>query len=315
MFFSSGYRYFTIGFQSFFAFVSVFIWNADGILAFVDVVFVIISPFADWYWIEVCSNFQNLLPSDITLYSIMIWYMIGRLWVKAVVPIHSGRNFSNKSTRAIHIEQLKFVWMTRSASQVSEILPDILMRWDLLVEKWGLANAQKVCNISIHVTDPNEFSCALLRKEYENTEFFRNSMITFQRPNIMKVIEDHTIELINSRANSHSLLAFCGSSSLANEIHYSKISNDVITAMTGHCQSHTMDYVSESYGGTKAKPKNEDPINRESMKLEIDVDDEDCVEVQLLTNRKTLSFHDENCLECLSFLDLEREHKNYLFEI
>jgi len=308
-------KHFTVAFHCFFAFVSIFIWNADGILAYVDAVFVIISPFADWYWIKVCSDFQKLFPNDIIMFSILILYMIGRLWVKAVAPIHSRRYSAIKNDRAIYLDQLKFVWLTRSASQVSEILPDILMLWDLLVEKWGLENAQKVCDISIYVTDPNELSCALLRKEYENTDFFRNGGIAFQRPDMMKVIENHTIELINSRANSHSLLAFCGSPSLANEIHYNKISNDVITAMTGHCQSHTMDYVSESYGGKKTASKNEKSVGKESFSLEIDDDDEDCVEVQLLTNRKTLSFYDEDCFDCLSFSDLERDHKSYLFEI
>ena len=305
-------RYFTAIFQAVFAFISLFVWNAESIFAYIDVVFVIISPFADWYWIELCGDFQKLRPSDITLFSIMIWYMIGRLWVKAVAPIHSGRHIAKQNARAIYIDHLKFVWITRSASQVSEILPDILMGWDLLVEKWGLENAQKVCNISIFVTDTNELSCALLRREYENTEFFRRGGITFQRPDIKRVIEDHTIELTNSRVNSHSLLAVCGSPSLAKEIHYSKISNDVITARTGHCQSHTMDYVSESYGGTTSKPKDGNPKNKEDVSIKIDDNQVDCVEVQLLTNRKTFSFLDDNCF---SFADVERNHKSYLFEI
>ena len=70
-------RYYTVAFQSIFAIVSIFVWNVDGIFAYVDAVFVIISPFADWYWIEVCNNFQKLLPGDIVLYSIVIFYMIG----------------------------------------------------------------------------------------------------------------------------------------------------------------------------------------------------------------------------------------------
>ena len=231
--------------------------------------------------------------------------------MKAVAPTHSARYCAMNDGRAMKIDKLKFVWTTRSASQVSEILPDILMLWNLLVDKWGLENARQVCNISIYVTDPNEVSCVLLRKEYENTDFFRNGGIEFQRPDILKVIEDHTIELINSRANSHSLLAFCGSPSLANEIHYNKISNDMITAMTGHCQSHIMDYVSESYGGKKAvSSTDEETTNKGSIiSLEIDGDD-NCVEVQLLTNRKTVSyFNESSALDCLSFLDLECDHR------
>ena len=298
-----------------FAFVSIFIWNADGILAYVDVVFVLIAPFADWYWLEICNEFQKMLPSDIILFSILIWYMIVRLWVKAVAPIHFARYCAIKNAQSGNIDQIKFVWTTRSASQVSEILPDVLLLWDLLVHKWGIDNARKVCKISIHVTDPNGLSCALLRKEYENTDFYRNGGIVFHRPDILKVIEDHTIELINSRTNSHSLLSFCGSPTLANEIHYNKISNDVITAMTGHCQSHTMDYFSESYGGKKAAPISDKSSNKKSMSLEINDNDHHGVEVQLLTTRKTLSFYDEDYLYGMGITDLERDHKEYLFEI
>ena len=130
----------------------------------------------------------------------------------------------------------------------------------------------------------------------------------------MRVIEDHTIDVTNSRENSHSLLAVCGSASLAKEIQYSKISHDVITAMTGHCQSHTMDYISESYGGTRAKAKDENSINKESVTLNIYDNEVDCVEVQLLTNRKTISFLDNDCYDSFSVADLEKNHKSYLFE-
>jgi len=297
-------KYFTIAFQTCFAFASIFFWNVDGILTYVDVVFVLISPFADWYWIKVCNDFQKLLPNDIAAFSILIWYMIGRLWVKAVSPNQSACYRAMRNCRASKIDQLKFVWITRSASQVSEILPDIVMLWDLLVEKWGIENARKVCNISIHITDPNELCCAMLRKEYENTELYLNGGIRFRRPNIWRVIEDHTIELINSRVNSHSLLAFCGGASLSDEIQYNKISNDVITAMTGHYQSHMMDYVSESYGRKKASPSHK-KLKREIVKLEIDHTNDDCVEVQLLTTRKKISYRNESC-SCLSLPDAQR---------
>ncbi len=249
------------------------------------------------------------------LYSIMVLYMTGRLWIKAVSPAHCGRRCEQGNARASYIDKLKFVWITRSASQASEILPDITTRWSLLVEKWGLEKAQKVCNISIFVTDPNELSCALLRHEYENTEFHRCCGITFQRPDIARVVEDHTIELASTRINSHSLLAVCGSPSLAREVHYNKISNDVITTMTGHNQSHTMDFVSESYGGTTATSKSASHISNEGVSLKIDDDQQDCVEVQLLTNRKSFSFLDDACFDCFNVSDVERNHRDSLLEI
>mmetsp|Transcript_1945 Transcript_1945/g.3221 ORF Transcript_1945/g.3221 Transcript_1945/m.3221 type:complete len:586 (-) Transcript_1945:152-1909(-) len=286
-------KMFTVVFQACFAITAIFFWNLDGILSYVDMIFVLASPFVDVYWARICDTHGRLEPGDLVLYSLFIFYMIIRLWVSAIAPAHSSWYRSGNAGLAGKFDKMTFVWTTRSASQVSEILPDILELWNLLVQKWGLQNARKVCEISIYVTDPDDDACALLRKEFGHTEFYRNGGMRRGRADMKKIIEDHTIGLINSRSNSHSLLTFCGSPSLGREIHYNKISNDMITAMTGNCQSHVMDYVSESYGGVKASPRQSRP-EEEGYESEESMD--------LLTNRKTVIV-DDYIYECVELVD------------
>lgn len=272
-------KFFTITFQGFFAIASIFCWNAEGIFSYVDLVFVVIGPFADLYWDQICDREGRLQPNDLLLYSIFTWYMIVRLWNNAVGPQQSTLYRSKRNHRSNVLDKMTFVWTTRSASQVSEILPDILEMWNTLVKRWGLKKARKVCDVSIYITDPDEEAWALLAKEFEQTEFYRSGGINRGRADMKRVIEDHTIELVSTRHTSHSLLAFCGNALLAREIHHAKISNDMITAMTGNCQSHLMDFVDESYGGVTSSEKKKEAISSRYK-------EEDTME--LLTNRKTV---------------------------
>ena len=95
-----------------------------------------------------------------------------------------------------------------------------------------------------------------------------------------QVVEDHTLEMIRTRVNSHTLLAFCGSQAFARDMHQIKISNDMITAMTGNCHSHVMEFCSDSYGGADSSEKKKQAIATKYG------GDEDTME--LLTNRKSV---------------------------
>jgi CTP:phosphocholine cytidylyltransferase-like protein len=66
------------------------------------------------------------------------------------------------------------------------------------------------------------------------------------------MIQDHTTELIKTRSHSHSLLAYVGTPQLAEEIRHCKLSNDMVTAITGY-RKHQMEFVSECNSGVKAK--------------------------------------------------------------
>lgn len=272
-------KFFTIAFQAFFAIASLFFWNAEGIFSFVDLSFVLISPFADVYWNQICDKEGKLRPNDLLLYTTLTWYMIVRVWNNAVGPQQSTWCRPIRLTSSVGFDKLAIVWTTRSASQVSEILPDILELWNTLVKRWGVENAKKVCDASIYITDPDDDACALLRKEFEHTGFYISGGMHRGRADMKQIIEDHTIEVINTRQNSHSLLAFCGNPQLAQELHHMKISNDMIVAMTGNCQSHVIEFVSESCGGVESSEKTKKAI---SDKYE----QEDTMD--LLTNRKTV---------------------------
>jgi predicted ferric reductase len=285
-------KMFTVAFQGCFAIASLFFWNVDGILAYVDFVFVLVSPFADWYWTLVCEENGRLPPNNLVMYSLLIWYMIIRLWIKAVGPAQSSWFCAVNPVRTTtKFDKLSLLWTTRSASQVSEILPDILEPWNLLVKKWGADNARQVCEVTIYVTDPDDAAYALLRKEFEHTDFYKMGGIRHGRADVKKVIEDHTIELMHTRYNPRSLLAFCGSPSLAKAVHYDKISNDMISAMTGNCQSHVMEFTSESYGGAKSKKKKEAESSSQEVFAWLEGDAKshhDDYDMELLTNRKTV---------------------------
>ncbi|KAL3899197.1 MAG: hypothetical protein SGARI_006515 [Bacillariaceae sp.] len=215
--------------------------------------------------------------------------MILRLWIKAVGP-HESSWFSSldSSNRPAKFDKMTFVWTTRSASQASEILPDVVELWNTLVKRWGAENASKVCDVTVYVTDTDDEACSLLQKEFESTAFYQSGAMRRGRASMKQVIEDHTIEMVNTRFNSHSLLAFCGSPQFASDIHRTKISNDMITAMTGHCQSHVMDFLSESYGGA-------DSSEKKKKKIADKYSEEDSME--LLTNRKTVVMDDPNSFE------------------
>ena len=276
----------TMGFQAMFTIVACFVWHANSLVSYVDIVMCIISPFADLYWIQICQEYDTLRPVDILTYSILTLYMTFRLWAKAVMPRDSTSARTIMQNAGPSVDRLNFVWTTRSASLVSEILPDILSLWDLLASKWGPENAAQVCPISIHVTDPDSDACDQLRREYDQTDLYQSGGMKFGRADLSRVIEDHSLDMVGSRGTSQSLLAFCGSPQLAREIHSYKISNDMVLAITGN-KKHQMDFVSESYGGVKKKV----------AKLELKDDtggsqSSECKDMKPLTTRRNMSYTD-----------------------
>jgi hypothetical protein len=287
-------KIFTMVFQSLFAVIALFIWDGNNLLAYVDVVMCLISPFADMYWATVCDEYETLRPVDIATYSILTLYMTFRLWARVVMPRHSTWHRAVSRGAVSKVDQLNFVWTTRSASQVSEILPDIIVLWDILVASWGLENVQQVCKMSIYVTDTDRGACAMLRREVQETRFYKAGGIKFRRADFSKVIEDHSIDLIGNRRNSQSLLAFCGSPALARELHHHKISNDMVVAITGN-RKHQMEFMSESYGGGKSST---------STKVNDEADSQtECM--KLLTTRKNMSyFNGRGMIRRSSLIDL-----------
>jgi hypothetical protein len=273
---------FTIIFQLFFALVAMGIWDGNHLFAYTDTALCIVAPFADWYWFMIYNTEGRLSPSDVTTFCLLIGYMTTRAWGRTVKPRHQSWRYSVKSDGIGALDCLNIVWVSRSASLVSELMPDINNIYEALAAQWGRENAAKVCKVSIYVTDKNENNCELLQRELRKFSLYQSGAVHFERPDFARLIENHTLKMICTRKKSYSLLAFCGSPEVAQEINHQKISNDMITAITGNKQ-HQMEYVSESYGGCVCRrEKNEEDEISGSIPM---------AETDSLTTRTVISYY------------------------
>lgn len=247
----------TIFFQVCFAIGALFVWDATQFAAYTDIAFILVSPFLDWYWaIQIQANgFLN--AGEITLYCLMTGYFTLRTWYMTVKPRHRscwrGTPTSLARNGVFTMDRLELVWVTRSSALVAEILPDIDAIWEGLIKVWGRdeEKARSFCRISIWVTEKDAQAINELRRELQSLSLYRSGWVHLDqgRPDFATMIEDHSLEMITTRRNSSSLLAFCGSPALASEIHQCKIANDMVMAITGN-KKHQMEFASEAYGGT-----------------------------------------------------------------
>jgi hypothetical protein len=244
----------TVFFQLCYAIVALFVWDGNQLFAYIDVVMCMVTPVANTYWFYQYESNGSLRPTDITMFCLLTGYMTARVWSMTVKPRRRSWQNSFDSDGVRTLERLEIVWVARSASLVSEILPDINAIWETLVAAWGEENARAVCRISVYVTDKDPVARQALQNEMNHTALFQNGSVRFGRPDFGRIIEDHSLELICKRRSSYSLMAFCGSPRLAQDLHHCKISNDMLTAITGN-KKHQMEFVSESYGGVKKESK------------------------------------------------------------
>ena len=247
----------TIVFQSIFAFVTLFVHNRSEFLTYIDVVISIVSIFADWYWFAT-DRWCNMDSGDLVYFSLLLGYMTLRTWYNAVrARTWSWRSKVGTKLTSNNVDKLTFVWITRSAPLVSKIVPDVIHIWNSLANAWGEQAANKVCNISIYITDKDKAACDALRAEIGESSLFKSGAICFCRPDIQKLIEGHTLDRINDERGvpTTTLLAFCGSPSLSSKIQQAKIKNDISAVITGNGPHHQMEFVSESYGASKSNNK------------------------------------------------------------
>uniref|UniRef100_A0A7S4UUI0 FAD-binding FR-type domain-containing protein n=1 Tax=Ditylum brightwellii TaxID=49249 RepID=A0A7S4UUI0_9STRA len=250
----------TIIFQTLFLVVSTTVHNRAHFFTCVDVVIAIISFFVDWYWFveDLWGKFGS---SELTHFSLIIFYMTLRSWNTAVKASDKSWRKDVSRDGIFAMDKLSFIWVTRSAHLVSKILPDIVDLWDVLCRQWGENYARQVCGISIYVTDTDKKACSILSMEMKKTSLYRDSAIKFQRPDFPKIIEEHTMERVEDCRNPHSntLLAFCGSPNLSSVVSEAKIINDLSKFITGN-RLHQMQFVSESYGTSKTENKKQHAV-------------------------------------------------------
>ena len=245
----------TVLFQLSFVIVVFFVHEALSFLTFLDVAVLIIGCFANWYWFAT-DRWGSFEAPDLIYSTLIHGYMTFRCWHTAVRPMkqswrqESGLGCGSTGT----FDKLSFVWITRSAPLVSKIIPDIIHIHNSLVSAWGQHATNKVCNIAIYITDKDQAACDALKAEIGHSTFFQSGSVRFGRPDIQKLIEDHTMDRINDERGvpTTTLLAFCGSPSLSSEIQQAKIKNDISTVITGNGH-HQMEFVSESYGPVQRK--------------------------------------------------------------
>ena len=244
-------KYLTVMFQSLFAIAAIVVWESTGgLLEYVDVAMCAISPFVDVFWFQTYAT-RRLTAREIALYCIHIGYMTGRCWYRAVVPARKIATLNHDASLA-KLERFHLCWVTRYPSQVAAILPSILSVWDCFVTNWGLENAQKVFSISVYVTCKDHGAFRQLLDEFlpqDDMERRYGVKIRYGRPDFSQVLEDHTIEAACSRRFSYSLLAFCGSPTLGRVLHSLKISNDILTVVSGN-KKHRMEFISDYSGAT-----------------------------------------------------------------
>ena len=183
-----------------------------------------------------------------------------RIWSKTVQT--DGHETRGDTTGLSAIERLDVVWIARSAKLISRVLPDINRRYESLVKAWGEEYAKEVCRVSVYVTDKDPQAVETLKSELQGMVLHNQGLIKFGRPDIGELIEGHTLNMIETRSYSTSLLAFCGSPQLSSVVRQKKIANEIVTATTGF-KNHTMDFISESYGGIKAPVETAVPVGED----------------------------------------------------
>jgi hypothetical protein len=248
----------TVLFQMSFAAATFFLWDGGQLLALIDTVFCVVAPFADFFWFLEYESSSELTEANVARYCILIGYMTARFWSTTVKPRHRSWKKATLNDGVSSLERLELVWICRSTALASELLPIMDETWSTLVKCWGKENARAACRLEIYITDKDEVANEQLRREMENTSVYQSGAIHFGRPDLEKIIENHTLNLIATRRSSCSVLAFCGSPVLSLGLHQQKISNDMLTAMTGN-KRHQMEYVSESYGGVKKSNPEQQP--------------------------------------------------------
>lgn len=266
-------NYFMIAIHSCFIIFALFVWDLHQLMGFIDFMFAIITPFADWYYFKQYESNGSLTPTEVISFCIITGYMTVRYWNAALKSPGSHLHQIGRDSNLIYLESLKMIWVTRSAHLVLKIGPDINNLWCELAQAWGHENANKACPISIYVTDKDERAKEKLFTEFGGTELFLSGAVKFGRPNFGKIIEDHNIHLASEKEISNTFLTFCGSPKLSNEISKLKISNDLLKTMLGY-KKHLMEFYSESYGGLKKAPANSSTPEINSMLSQEDIENE-----------------------------------------
>ena len=150
------------------------------------------------------------------------------------------------------IQNFHFLWIVRSSSLVSKLLPEIIKIWDNLLKKWDEDQILKYCTISIYVTDKDAERVADLKAQFINTVAIRNGWIQYSRPDLQETFDTCAAERINDQFSySKTLVTFCGSPAMSKRLHKTLLHTDRASLISDNIGHYECDFRSESYGVQK----------------------------------------------------------------
>lgn len=238
----------TLSYQAVFAALAVFVWDGRQFLTMLDCLVVLSVPALDWFWYSRCKQ-DTFTGQHRIVYILLTSYMTLRCWWKSVRPRHRSWRESTRNAGMTALECFEFVWISRSAALTAELVPVLDSVLQRLLTVWNTDDLTNVLDMRIYVTDKDSDAVAALQEVLAGTHLDRLHCIHVGRPDLQELIDNQRLDRIASRTNSYSLLAFCGSTTLAHQLHESKISTDMISSMTGS-KRHQMEFVSENYGSS-----------------------------------------------------------------
>lgn len=267
--------YGTILFHLLFFILSIAIQDTNSLLNFIDLAIVIISAVSDSYWSykELWGKFSS---EQLAYHTIMMVYMIARSW-SSVLNYSIGPNPIKHSNKRrydlVVLENLRFIWIVRDASSISQIFPKLEKHWNELCDAWGTDLAREFCDITVYCTCKDEQSRVNLEREFRTFSLYNEGALQFERPSIQDAITQQSLKRVNDQSlkASRTLFVFCGSSNLASTIKQHKLLNDVALLMTDNLD-HQVDLVVENYHGYfPSKKKGGKPNLNEANSLKFSV--------------------------------------------
>eukprot|EP00984_Skeletonema_dohrnii_P017190 scaffold7773_cov88-Skeletonema_dohrnii-CCMP3373.AAC.1 len=259
----------TVLLHAIFFLCSFFIWNGASLQSYFDAAISIILPFADWHY----TLQSSLSTGQVVTLSLLNGYITFRFYQKTLATVAQ--------------QALKESVELRTVKVARQLLPEINETYESLVKEWGEHYARQVLDVTIYITDKDRAEAASFRAQIRDLALFKSKKVVFIRPKLGQIVEDYVVDLNkqaymfsnpNSNCNcmcmplfslsisqsrplveshpaySSTLLAFCGGPKVSGVLAEVRSNVELLAAATGY-SSHQLDFVSESYGGAKPKPK------------------------------------------------------------
>jgi hypothetical protein len=221
--------YATLVFHACFAVFALCVWEVDGreLPACYDVVATYVALLMDWFILLQHFRSGSLHRCLLIPFCILTGYMSMRTWLMATMH-RTKSEVGDTFTNSQQPESFEVIWMTDSASLVSDVLADLEVVWKRLIDT---GNETLACNISVYLTDKDGEARAILESEISASLLGRKKSIHFCRPKFSAILECHITKMIATRQQSQTLINCRGIQSLIQEVSRCKIWNDLASGL------------------------------------------------------------------------------------